>query len=92
MRNLYLIGYDIAHPKRLAAMIGIIKGLSLGGQKSFYECWLTDAEVKKLLRRVVNTLSGEEDSFLVVRLDPRRKSRTLGVAMPARRQSYFLEA
>lgn len=91
MRHLYLIGYDISQPARLSRMMDIVKGMSLGGQKSFYECWLTEGELKQLLKQVVHTLDGEDDSFLLVRLDPRRKSRGLGVAVAARRQSFFLE-
>ena len=41
-RTLYLIAYDISHPKRLNRVRHFLKNYSTGGQKSVYECFLTD--------------------------------------------------
>lgn len=43
VRALYLVAYDIADPRRLAHVHRLL-GWKVGGQKSFYECWLTPVE------------------------------------------------
>jgi CRISPR/Cas system-associated endoribonuclease Cas2 len=52
-RTLYLVCYDICEPKRLQRVHKYLIGYKVGGQKSFFECWLTAAE----LREVRDTLA-----------------------------------
>ncbi len=81
-RHLYLVGYDVADPKRLRRMLACVKRYATGGQRSVFECWLNDAERRDLLRATERLLRPAEDRFFLVRLDPRQKPVLLGLAEP----------
>ncbi len=81
-RALYLAAYDVADPRRLRLSLELIKGHATGGQKSAYECFLTEAEQARLLHDMALVLDEEEDSFLLIGLDPRSRVYTLGRAEP----------
>lgn len=51
-RCLYLVCYDIANPRRLRQVHKFLLGYKVGGQKSFFECWLTSAELKELRKKL----------------------------------------
>lgn len=80
-RTLYLAAYDIRHPKRLKRMLLVLKDYASGGQKSAFECYLSNAERKELLARVEQTMDTDEDAFLVIRLTDRDSVATLGIAV-----------
>jgi CRISPR-associated protein Cas2 len=88
-RDLYLAAYDVSDPKRLRASLDLIKGYATGGQKSVYEIFLTSAEKADLLLGVAQVLNEDEDSFLLLRLDPRSRVYTLGVAVDPVDPPYF---
>ena len=88
-RSLYLAAYDVAHPKRLRASLDLVKGYATGGQKSFYEIFLTDAEKADLLHDVALVLEESEDRFFLLRLDSRSRVYTLGVAAEPADPPYF---
>lgn len=79
-RKLYLIAYDVREPDRLRAALYLTRRYATGGQKSVHECWLTDAEKGTLICDLCQVLE-EEDSLLVLRLDPRQTVVTLGRAV-----------
>ncbi|PIV87991.1 MAG: CRISPR-associated protein Cas2 [Hydrogenophilales bacterium CG17_big_fil_post_rev_8_21_14_2_50_63_12] len=79
-RRLYLAAYDVAHPRRLKLSLELIKGYATGGQKSAYECWLSEGEKSALLHDMALVLIEAEDSFLLIGLDPRSPVQTLGQA------------
>jgi len=79
-RRLYLAAYDVAHPRRLKLSLELIKGYATGGQKSAYECWLSEGEKSALLHDMALVLEEGEDSFLLIGLDPRSPVQTLGQA------------
>ncbi len=81
-RHLYLAAYDIADPKRLHRMLVTVKGYATGGQKSVFECWLTERERVCLLQTSHEQMNRKEDRFFLLRLDPRQKPRLLGLAAP----------
>jgi CRISPR-associated protein Cas2 len=90
-RTLYLVAYDIRHPRRLARALAIVRAYATGGQKSVHECWLAPAELASLKGQLEAAIDREEDSVLFVRLDPRLKPRTLGIArMPADPAFFFV--
>jgi CRISPR-associated protein Cas2 len=76
-------------PRRLRAALGLVKGYSTGGQKSVHECFLTAGERARLLRDMAAVLVQAEDSFLLLRLDPRAHVLTLGKAVEPTDAPYF---
>jgi hypothetical protein len=47
-RHLFLVGYDIQDNSTRRRALRDVQHHALGGQKSFYECWLTVAELQTL--------------------------------------------
>ena len=88
-RTLYLVAYDISHPRRLARALKIVRAYATGGQKSAHECWLLPGELAALKRNLEAVIDHAEDSVLFVRLDPRMKPRTLGIARPPADPAFF---
>lgn len=88
-RDLYLAAYDVADPRRLRASLELVKAYSAGGQKSVHECFLTPAEKGRLLQDLILVLQEHEDSFLLLRLDPRARVYTLGRATAPLDPPYF---
>ncbi len=89
MRSLYLIAYDITDDKRLNRVRRLLKGYSTGGQKSVYECFLTDGEkdlVTILLRSLIDP---DEDRVHLFVLDSRSRTHTLGIALQPKDPSFF---
>jgi CRISPR-associated protein Cas2 len=86
---LYLAAYDVSDPKRLQQALHVLRGYAIGGQKSVFECFLGEAEKRALLAEVATVLDLEEDRFFLVRLDPRSKVQTLGIAVRPVDPSYF---
>jgi len=88
-RTLYLVAYDICDPRRLARVLKIVRAYATGGQKSVHECWLSPGELAALKRDLETVIDRGADSVLFVRLDPRMKPRTLGIARPPSDPSFF---
>jgi len=91
-RSLYLAAYDVADARRLRAALDLVKGYSTGGQKSVHECFLSEAERAGLLRDVALVLDQADDSFLLLRLDPRARVLTLGKGIAPMGSPYFYVA
>ncbi|MBI4755519.1 MAG: CRISPR-associated endonuclease Cas2 [Betaproteobacteria bacterium] len=81
-RTLYLVCYDVSCPKRLYRVHRFLQGYRVGGQKSFFECWLTAAELKRVQRELEELVDPVEDRVHIFQLDPRMKMECLGVAQP----------
>lgn len=79
-RDFYLAAYDVAEPRRLAAALDLVRGYATGGQKSVHEVFLSVGERSDLLRGMMLVLDETTDRFLLLRLDPRARCHTLGVA------------
>jgi CRISPR-associated protein Cas2 len=88
-RALYLAAYDIADQARLRASLDLVKAYATGGQKSFYEIFLTEAERAELLHSMALVLDEHVDRFFLLRLDPRSRVHTLGTAVEPIDPSYF---
>ncbi len=82
-RSLYLVAYDIADHRRLAQVHRYLLGWKVGGQKSFYECWLTRAELVALMRELTDLTDPHADRIHVFQLDPRMRPKCYGVATTA---------
>lgn len=90
-RRLYLAAYDITHPRRLRLALELVKGSATGGQKSAYECWLSEGEKQALLHDMALVLEENEDSFLLIGLDPRARVHTLGTAQtPSDATAFYI--
>lgn len=87
-RDLYVAAYDLRDPKRLRQGLEILKGYSIGGQKSVFECFLTPAERNELVSRMA-ALVEPADDFLLLRLDPRSPIRTLGIAVAPQDPPFY---
>lgn len=88
-RSLYVAAYDVCHPRRLRLALKVMKGYSTGGQKSVFECFLTEGERQQLLREIKGVLDVREDRFLLVPVDARREVRVYGVAVPPADPDYY---
>lgn len=63
----YLIGYDIAEGRRQARMRYQVKQHSISGQRSAYECWLSDIELEDLSTYATETLE-ETDAYFTIKI------------------------
>lgn len=88
-RRLYLAAYDVCDAKRLRAALYTIKGHASGGQKSVFECFLTDGERLELLGEMESVLQLTEDRFLLLPLAPAETIRTLGIAAPPSDPAFY---
>jgi CRISPR-associated protein Cas2 len=88
-RHLYIAAYDIADPARLREGLAVLKDYASGRQKSVFECFLSEGEKRTLLDQVHALIDPEADRFLLLRLDPRGKLRTLGKAIKPQDPSWF---
>ncbi len=79
-RTLYLVCYDIACPKRLYRVHRFLLGYKVGGQKSFFECWLTPAELREVRAGLLERMQLDEDRAHIFQLAPRQQTRQLGIA------------
>src|SRR5260221_537392 len=52
-RILYLVAYDISHPRRLARALKTMRAYATGGQKSVHECWLLSGRHSEATARLV---------------------------------------
>lgn len=89
LRDFYLAAYDVADHRRLAAALDLVRGYATGGQKSVHEIFLSAAEKRELLHNMTLVLDEKCDRFLLLRLDPRARTRTLGVAVAPADPDYF---
>ena len=67
-RHKYLIAYDIADQKRLHQAHKKVEAFAIGGQKSFYECWLTEHEMSKFKSEVNNLIEPFDDLVFIFRI------------------------
>jgi CRISPR-associated protein Cas2 len=88
-RTFYIIAYDIREPKRLNRVRYFLKGYSTGGQKSVYECFLTDGELKFVLSKLKRLIFEAEDRIHIFRLDGRCRTHTMGIALQPKNPNFF---
>jgi len=88
-RTLYIAAYDVSDAGRLRGALKVLKAYASGRQKSVFECFLTEAERRSLLGEVRAVIDRDEDRFLLLRLDPRGKVRTLGKAIKPTDPPWF---
>lgn len=79
-RQLYLVAYDIREPKRLRRTHQVLKDYACGGQKSAFECYLSNTERKELGERIEQCMDMTKDTLLLIRLNTTDNVNALGVA------------
>lgn len=89
MRVLYIVAYDIADQSRLNRVRLFLKGFSVGGQKSVYECYLSPPEVREVKRGLENLIVHEEDRVYCFCLDLRSRVHPLGKAVPPKYPEFY---
>ena len=87
-RILYLAAYDVTDPDRLQAALRVLKGYACGGQKSVFECFLTERERRELVAQVRAVLDLTRDRFLLLPLGD-ITVRTLGIALPPSDPDFY---
>lgn len=87
-RQLYLVAYDIRNSERLRQTHKVLKEFACGGQKSAFECYLTQPEREELVSRVERCMDINEDALLVIRLVARNSVATLGIAVKPADELY----
>lgn len=80
-RNLYIAAYDISSPSRLRRALHVVKGYASGGQKSVFECYLTEGERLTLLEALKNIVDPQEDRFMLLPLADPTDIQVLGRAV-----------
>jgi len=88
-RTLYLIAYDITNDRRLNRVRQFLKGYSTGGQKSVYECFLTDGELRYVKRKLERLIDDEDDRVHIFTMDGRSRTHALGIAVQPKDPEYF---
>lgn len=88
-RILYLIAYDITDNRRLSRVRHFIKGYSTGGQKSVYECFLTDGELRDVKKKIEKLICDDEDRVHIFTMDGRSRTHALGIALQPKDPDYF---
>ena len=88
-RTLYLIAYDITNNRRLNRVRQFLKGYSTGGQKSVYECFLTDGELRYVKKKIERLIDEDEDRVHIFTMDGRSRTHALGIAVQPKDPQYF---
>ncbi|OAQ15400.1 CRISPR-associated protein Cas2 [Bibersteinia trehalosi Y31] len=67
-RSRYLVAYDICDAKRLYQVHKKVEAYAIGGQKSFYECWLTQHELIRFKAEIGEIMEKNEDRLMIFQL------------------------
>lgn len=67
-RRLYIAAYDIADGLRLHTALLLLKRYASGGQRSVFECFLSERERRELLGDMRTVMADGEDRFLLLPL------------------------
>ncbi|WP_044469486.1 CRISPR-associated endonuclease Cas2 [Mannheimia massilioguelmaensis] len=89
-RTRYLVAYDIADHKRLYRVHKKVEAYAIGGQKSFYECWLTTHELSHLRNEISEIMENEEDRLFIFQLFDNTEPLLFGKAMLQSTQPFML--
>jgi len=77
-RTLYLVAYDVCDPRRLHRVCRYLTSYKVGGQKSVFEIWATDAELREIRGELDRLMLQDEDRLHILALDPRMMVRCKG--------------
>ena len=89
-RTLYLVAYDVCDPRRLHRVCRYLTGYKVGGQKSVFEIWATDAELREIRKELDRLMQADEDRLHILALDPRMQPRCTGQARSFERKFFSI--
>ena len=89
-RTRSLIAYDIADSKRLYRVHKKVEAYAIGGQKSFYECWMTQHELLKLKENLTALMDNIEDRVFIFQLNSDTEPQLFGKAKLQSTQPFLL--
>ena len=89
-RALFLVCYDISAPNRLHRVHKQVQAYAVGGQKSFYECLLTPAELRSLKDGLAKIMDLSTDQAHFFQLDPRMQPYFYGQAKRRSTQPFLV--
>ena len=70
-------------------MRNFLKGYSTGGQKSVYECFLSDGELRYVKKKLERFIWEDEDRVHIFTMDGRSRTHTLGIGVQPNDPEYF---
>ena len=73
---LTLVGYDIAHPKRLSRVARICEDFGVRVQYSVFECFLEAAEFEDFWLKLLCEIDENEDRLVAYKIDSRSAKET----------------
>ncbi|HDR0996706.1 CRISPR-associated endonuclease Cas2 [Pasteurella multocida] len=79
-RERYLIAYDISNHRRLSKVHRKVEAFSIGGQKSFYECWFTESELALFKTDIREIIDIAEDRVFIFQISPQAEPMLFGKA------------
>ncbi|MGY4676968.1 CRISPR-associated endonuclease Cas2 [Pasteurella sp. P03HT] len=80
IRERYLIAYDISNQRRLSKVHKKVEAFSIGGQKSFYECWFTKNELTVFKSDIKEIIDITEDRVFIFQINPQTEPMLFGKA------------
>ncbi len=80
-KNFYIISYDISDEKRLKRVAKFLEDWGERKQKSVFECWLTEEELKQVKEGLKEIINPKEDRvrFYSLCKSCREKTQTFGL-------------
>ncbi|BFU59579.1 MULTISPECIES: CRISPR-associated endonuclease Cas2 [Rodentibacter] len=85
----YLIAYDICDSKRLQKVHKIIESYAIGGQKSLYECWVTQHELATLKQNLTACIEPSDDRIYFFQLFENNERQFYGKAYTKSTQPFL---
>ncbi len=81
---MYLVVYDISNEKRLRRIARITEKFGIRVQKSVFECIISESEVNKLIKEVLDVMKLDEDNLRVYEISSSnvKKIRVFGNSIP----------
>lgn len=89
-RTRYLVAYDICDAKRLYRMHKKVEAYAIGGQKSFYECWLSHHEFIRFRQEISEIIDKVDDRVVIFQLHSDTEPILFGKAFLQSSQPFLL--
>lgn len=90
MRRTYLVCYDISDQKVYRKIFKWVRAFAVGGQKSCFECWMTEKEKDRLVTQIENEFAGSYDRADLFELTPHAQKLYFGIAESRSFNPFFI--